>query len=315
MSKMPIIEAKALVKGFRRWFQRGPYQPVLRGIDLEVREAEIHAILGLNGAGKTTLLRLILGLQRPDQGVLLVFGVDPSIEIDWKQQIGYLPEQAIFPFPSQSVWDLLYEQAQRKRIKPENRVSEVERVSALCRIESIVDRCCGSGLSYGQQRRVMLAQALLGSPRLLLLDEPFNGLDIPQMAQIVDLFDALRKQGTTIVLSSHLLPMIERLCDRITLLKTGRILGTRSPDAWTSSMASRYWRFRAKEPLSEASRARWGIVERQGWLCMDTAIHSDPQAVLRDILPLGVLSWSCVPTLEEVFLSCHAEDGSEEGGG
>jgi ABC-2 type transport system ATP-binding protein len=301
-----VLEATSVKKSYRRWFSKRAL-PVLNGIDLQLSSGEIHALLGLNGAGKTTLIRLVLGLQFADSGALRVLGDDPARSHEWKKQVGYLPEQGAFPFAGQMVWTFLLEQAQRKGLDAKQAHKEALRVVEICHIEDVIQRTCGSELSLGQRRRVLLAQALLGSPRFLVLDEPFNGLDIPQTAQICDLFLSLRASGVSIFLSSHVLPLLERVCDRVSILKDGRLLSSRSPAGWVSSHPPRGWRFLLKKPLPDRLVEAWGLREEGGYWVRKRPEGASSDDFLSEIYPYQPVFWSSLSTLEDVFLSIHQD--------
>lgn len=301
----PILEASSLTKCYRRrrlW--KNEETKVLQGVDLCLFPAQIHAILGLNGAGKTTLLRLALGLQAPNSGTIRLWGMDPFCSSAWKARIGYLPEQGGFPFSTQPVWEFLREQAQRKGIPSALLDREIDRVIGLCRIQSIEDRSCGSNLSYGQRRRVFLAQALLGKPEMLFLDEPFNGLEIPQMVELCEVFRSLRDQGVSIFLSSHLLSMLERIADQVTILRQGKIEGSRTPAEWIASFSSLSCRFQTQEMLPVSLVEDWGLL-REGAFWSITASSRPLQTLLSAILPYQPSFWSSRPSLEDVFLHLH----------
>jgi ABC-2 type transport system ATP-binding protein len=302
---LPLLEASSLTKHYRqRRLWKGKEIKVLEGVDLQIFPAQIHAILGLNGAGKTTLLRLALGLHAPTSGTIRLWGMDPFRSSAWKHRVGYLPEQGGFPFSTQPVWEFLREQAQRKRISSSHLDQEVDRVIALCRIQAFEDCLCGSNLSYGQRRRVFLAQSLLGKPELLFLDEPFNGLEIPQMIELCEIFRDLREQGISIFLSSHLLSMLERIADRVTILRQGKIEGSRTPSEWIASSPLLSCRFQTQEPLPEALIRDWGL-RQDGDLWSVTALSRPLPTLLAEILPYQPSFWSSRPSLEDIFLHLH----------
>lgn len=208
--------------------------PVLRGVDLELSDAAVLGLVGLNGSGKTTTIECILGLQRFQEGEVSVLGRAPGDL--FRLQGGVV---AIFDSPSVpphlTVRQCL-EYARRLCPRPVRDCAEVER---LLGIESYT-RYRVRQLSLGNRRRVSIAQALLGAPRLILLDEPFNGLDAGGVDQVLDLIATLnRETGAGFLLSSHQLPYLERICSHIAILHGGRIAGAGKLDDLLAEAGSR----------------------------------------------------------------------------
>lgn len=192
----------------------------LDNISLQLRQGEILGLLGHNGAGKTTTMKLILGLIQATHGRVRLFGQSPlGTHADiMRQRIGFLPENVSF-YRQLSGHEVLLYFSRLKRV-PRHSVDELlERVglaeAAQRRIKTY---------SKGMRQRLGLAQALLGRPKLLLLDEPTAGLDPAATADFYASMDELRRQGTTILLSSHVLPGIEKQINRAAILGRGRLL-------------------------------------------------------------------------------------------
>jgi Cu-processing system ATP-binding protein len=194
----------------RRW--------ALRNVELTLAPGERLALLGHNGAGKTTLLKLILGLIRPDEGQIRVFGKTPGIARGSDKTIGFLPENVAF-HDAMSGRETLHFYARLKRRPLTECGPLLERVGLSYAIDRRV-----STYSKGMRQRLGLAQALLGSPRLLLLDEPTTGLDPALRLIFYDILKDLAGQGTTVLLSSHLLTELEERTDRIAVMHGGRLL-------------------------------------------------------------------------------------------
>lgn len=217
---MPIVRfehvAKSLPHGF--WLRR---KPVLRDVTLSVRRGEVYGFLGPNGAGKTTSMKCLLGLLRPDQGEIEIFG-RPGSEPAARDKLGYLPEHPYF-YPHLTGRELIdyfgrlfgIPAAERRR-----RTDELlERVGMAQRADQPLRQ-----FSKGMMQRIGLAQALINEPELVILDEPMSGLDPIGRREIKDIILSLRDAGTTVFFSSHILADAEALCDRVGLLFNGRIL-------------------------------------------------------------------------------------------
>jgi Cu-processing system ATP-binding protein len=188
------------------------------GLDLELHQAERVALVGHNGAGKSTLIKLMLGVIRPTEGHVEVLGVDPAHRAfaAVRMAMGFLPENVVFP-PSMTGAEVLSFYARLKRQPVARNRALLERVGIAAAATSPVRT-----YSKGMRQRLGLAQALIGGPRVLLLDEPTAGLDPASRQSFYEIVAEFGQKGTTVLLSSHVLAEIEHQADRVVMLDHGR---------------------------------------------------------------------------------------------
>lgn len=192
----------------------------LAGCSLELRAGETLALVGHNGAGKTTLMKLVLGLIRPSEGTVRVFGADPAGTEGGsiRKQIGFLPESVSFAGAMTGAEVLRFYLALRG--EPRSAAGPLlDRVGLVHAARRRV-----STYSKGMRQRLGLAQALIGQPRVLLLDEPTTGLDPTLRQTFYGIVDALRADGCAVLLSSHALAELEHRADRVAILERGRLV-------------------------------------------------------------------------------------------
>lgn len=196
-------------------------KPAIQNISFQLRENEVVGFIGPNGAGKSTTLNIMAGVIPSTSGTVTIEGYDIAEEpVKAKRQIGFLPE--IPPlYPDMKVHEYLRFVAGMKGVPASQRKVEIERVMALLKITNVQGRLIRN-LSKGYKQRVGFAQALLGNPPILILDEPTVGLDPTQLMEIRDLIMEL-KHNHAIILSSHILGEISAICDRILIINHGVI--------------------------------------------------------------------------------------------
>jgi ABC-2 type transport system ATP-binding protein len=190
-------------------------------VNLRVGEGEIYGFLGLNGAGKTTTIRTLLGMIRPSAGSVKVLGqaVGPNGRGPWRQ-VGHLVEKPT-AYPELTVWENL---EIARRLQGISDVNATSRVIERLGIAPYADRKAGV-LSTGNLQRLGLARALLHEPKLLILDEPANGLDPAGVVEIRELLASLvHEKGVTVFMSSHILTEVDRLATRVGIIHKGRLL-------------------------------------------------------------------------------------------
>jgi ABC-2 type transport system ATP-binding protein len=197
-------------------------------VSFTVGQGEVAALLGPNGSGKSTLMRCLIGYLSPTAGHVRVGGVEVGDQpVAARREIGYLPEQVSL-YPELTVRRYLRFVAGMKGLDGRGTRAAVERVLERCSLESVADRRTAA-LSKGYRQRVGLAQALLGEPKVLVLDEPTVGLD---PVQTVDMRELLRTlTGCTVLLSTHILSEAAALCTRIVILSRGHLVAEDTPAA------------------------------------------------------------------------------------
>jgi ABC-2 type transport system ATP-binding protein len=210
-SGVPAILAEQLTKSY------GKSRGIVR-LDLEVRPGEVFGFLGPNGAGKTTTIRVLLDLIRPTQGRALVFGLDSRRDtLAIQARSGYLPGELSL-YPNLTGRDtLLYLAHLRGGV-------DADYVAVLAeRLDCDLDRKVAD-LSSGNKRKLGLIQAFMHRPELLILDEPTSGLDPLVQHEFYHLIDEAREAGQTVFLSSHVLPEVQRVCDRVAFIREGELV-------------------------------------------------------------------------------------------
>ncbi len=217
---MKAIETDNLTKEYRIGFWRKRVC-VLSGVNLVVRCGEIFGYLGPNGAGKTTTLKLLTGLLWPTSGEARILGQPPG-DVPTKQQVGFLPEQPSF-YEYLTGRELLDFYGQLIGLHRSDGRERVETLARQLRIESALDLPLRK-YSKGMLQRIGLVQALLNDPKLVLLDEPMSGLDPIGRREVRDLLLRLKAEGRTVFFSSHIIPDVEVVCDRVGILVSGRLV-------------------------------------------------------------------------------------------
>ena len=210
---MCIIDVHDVSKQFRDAL-------VLDHVNLRVEQGTIVGIIGRNGSGKTVLLKLMCGLLRPTSGTVTVFGEQLGKQRDFSADTGLLIETPEF-LPYQSAYQSLYALSLIRRKVGKEEIKAVLRQVGL----DPESRKPVGKYSLGMRQRLGIAQALMEQPKLLLLDEPMNGLDSAGAEDFRQLFRCLREQGTTIVLATHIREDIEGLCERVYQIENGRLEG------------------------------------------------------------------------------------------
>ena len=222
-----MIEVKDLVKRYSK-------NTAVDHLNFHVQKGQIYGFLGPNGAGKSTTMNMMTGYLALTEGQILINGYDVAEEpMEARKCIGYLPE--IPPlYPDMTVLEYLRFAAELKQVPKNERSTEIERVMDETRIKDMENRLIRH-LSKGYKQRVGLAQALLGDPEVLILDEPMVGLDPKQIIEIRELIRGLGKKHT-VILSSHILSEISSICDHVLIISNGKLVASGTPENLGSYM-------------------------------------------------------------------------------
>jgi ABC-2 type transport system ATP-binding protein len=207
------IALQGVVKAF------GDFRAV-DGVSLEIPSGEIFGLLGPNGAGKSTTIRMIMDIIRPDEGTITVGGKSAAEHV--RNQVGYLPEERGL-YKKMKVLDVLEFQGSLKGYKPREARADAKTWLEKLEIADWADKKVEE-LSKGMQQKIQFAAAVLGKPPILILDEPFSGMDPVNQNLFKDRILELNRQGTTIVFSTHQMETAERLCKEIALINKGKLV-------------------------------------------------------------------------------------------
>ncbi len=296
-----VVTTESLTKSF------GPTR-ALDGLTFSVEQGEVHGFLGPNGAGKTTTLRILLGLVRADGGRASLLGGDPWRDaVDLHRRLAYVPgDVALWPnFTGGEIIDLLGRL--RGGLDTRRRAALLERFA-------LDPSRKGRSYSKGNRQKVALVAALASDAELLLLDEPTSGLDPLMEASFRECVREERERGRSVLLSSHILAEVEAVCDRVTIVRSGRVV---------ESGALADLRHLARTSVTaEVDGDPAGLVGLPGVAALrldGRVLHAEVEtahlgAFLPRLADLGVHSLtSQPPTLEELFLRYYAEPGKPAG--
>lgn len=214
-----IVETRNLTKVYRDFWGRQKVR-ALKALDLEIRRGEVFGLLGPNGSGKTTTIKLLLGLLFPTSGDIHILG-RPANDVGKNERIGYLPEES-YLYRFLNAEETLDFYGRLFNMSGPVRRQRIAQLISMVGLESARKRQLRE-YSKGMSRRIGLAQALINDPDLILLDEPTSGLDPIGTRNMKDLILDLKKQGKTVIMSSHLLADVQDVCDRIGILYQGEL--------------------------------------------------------------------------------------------
>lgn len=307
MQAPPPLEASGLRKHYGELI-------AVDGVDLRVEAGDVFGYLGPNGAGKTTSLRMMLGLIRPSAGRVRLFGRDPQATVAALDGVaGFVESPAFYPYLSGrrnlELYAALDGGGSRDRIG-----AALETVGLGERAEDRV-----RGYSHGMRQRLGIAAALIREPRLLLLDEPATGLDPGGMRDMRDLIRTLSGRGITVLLSSHLLAEVEELCNRVAIVRRGRVVYQGALEDLRRQAGGGYFLRTTDDARARAvAAAQPGIVEVRavdGGLTFAADGEAAVAALSLSLAESGAPTLELTPrhaTLEDLFFRLTEGDGAVE---
>ncbi len=304
MTPVPI-EVRGLVKRY------GELTAVDR-VDLTVEAGDVYGYLGPNGAGKTTSLRMMLGLIRPTEGSVRLFGRDPQHTVEALQGVaGFVEAPTFYPY--------MTGRRNLELLAAYDGAGAAERIDRSLQIVELSDRAGDrvGGYSHGMRQRLGLAGALLRDPQLLLLDEPATGLDPAGMRDMRLLIRRLADEGMTVLLSSHLLGEVEELCNRVAIVRTGRIVYEGTIAALARGAGTLYRLATSDDVVARrVCEAQPGVgeVRIEHRKLVFSSDEGSVGALSRALIEAGVLIHELAPvtvTLEDLFFSLT--EGDEAG--
>ncbi|MEH7504513.1 ABC transporter ATP-binding protein [Neobacillus drentensis] len=293
---MNVIEINNLTKTYGR--SRG-----ITDISFHVEEGEIFGFIGPNGAGKSTTIRTLLSLIYPTSGSATIFGKDcVQFAPEIKKEIGYLPSE-VFYYDNMKVKDLLKYSASFYKKDCSKRIKELAEIMDLDLNKKIDD------LSLGNKKKVGIVQGLLHEPKLIILDEPTSGLDPLMQQKFFELLEQENKKGATILFSSHILSEVQRLCNRVAIIKEGKIV---TVEKISTLQENNYKKFKVetKAPLDPNYFNISGVNNLE---VKDTItsflFRGNINAIMKKIADIELANlWIEEPDLEEIFLHYYEKE-------
>ena len=290
--------------------------PAIRDLTFSVADGQVYGLLGPNGAGKSTIMNILTGYLAPTGGEVKVAGFSlPEQAQQAKACVGYLPEQPPL-YPEMTVQEYLDFAAELKGVKKAQRREQVQQAARCTGLDQVMPRLIRS-LSKGYRQRVGVAQALLGSPQLIILDEPTVGLD---PAQVIGIRKLIRELGKThtVILSSHILSEVQTVCDRVLIIAHGRLVAQGTPEELAAQLTAKGTITATAQGSREAVVAAAGkvpgltdlrVTDEKGGEVSFTAV-STAGTDLRGALSLALAQAGCpvlnlsaeTMSLEDVFL-------------
>lgn len=293
---MNVIELKNLTKTYGH--ARG-----ISDISFNVEEGEIFGFIGPNGAGKSTTIRTLLSLIYPTSGSATIFGKDSvKYAAEIKKDIGYLPSE-VFYYDNMRVKDLLKYSASFYKKDCSRRMHELAEMMNLDLNKKIDD------LSFGNKKKVGIVQGLLHEPKLIILDEPTSGLDPLMQQKFFDLLKEENKKGTTILFSSHILTEVQKMCDRVAIIKEGKLVKLEKISTLKENSHKRI-KLELNQPVAKAYFDLPGvsnveIKEHQ----VSLLFRGNINVMMKKLADLDLLNvWLEEPDLEEIFMHYYEKE-------
>ncbi len=282
---------------------------VIQDLSFEIQRGETFGFLGSNGSGKTTTIRALLGIYRPTRGVLHIDGREFSPDLGYR--LGYLPEERGL-YQKESVIDVMtyfgrlkgLERAAAKKWS----LAYLERVGLAERATVRVDK-----LSQGQQQKVQLGVTIMNDPELLILDEPTKGFDPVNRRLLMEIIEDQKRAGATVMMVTHQMEEVERLCDRVLLLKDGRARAYGAVDAVRSEFGGT--RIHVDSDGAVPPSASYRIVSAEpGHTELEVNNQVDTSAILASLMSAGLRVRGFTPaltSLDDIFVEIYGADARE----
>jgi len=293
---MNVIETHHLTKSYGK--SRG-----ILDLNFNVLEGEVFGFIGPNGAGKSTTIRTLLSLIYPTSGSAKIFGKD-SVKAgsEIKKQIGYLPSE-VFYYDNMRVIDLLKYSASFYKKNCNKRINELAEIMHLDLHKKIDD------LSFGNKKKVGIVQGLLHEPKLIILDEPTSGLDPLMQQKFFELLNEESKKGATVFFSSHILSEVQKLCDRVAIIKDGKIIAL---EKIRTLQDNNYKKFKL-ETVAKPDTQAFSINGIDKFHIQNHTVSflykGNINTILQKISAIEIANiWIDEPDLEEIFLHYYAEE-------
>ncbi len=285
---------------------------VIEGLSFDVARGETFGFLGSNGSGKTTTIRALLGIYRPTSGTLEING--KVFSDDFGARLGYLPEERGL-YKKESVLDVMAYFGRLKGLSKQDAVTfsrnYLDRVDLADKADVRVDK-----LSGGEQQKVQLGVTIMNEPELLILDEPTKGFDPVNRRLLMDIIEERKDAGATVMMVTHQMEEVERLCDRIILLKNGRSEAYGSIDEVQNQFGGRTIRLKYSGMLPPSRHYEVGLQETNyAELSLEDSV--DESEVLKELVLAGVVVRGFVAakrSLEDIFIQVYGEAPGEVAG-
>lgn len=298
------------IDNFRMDFGR---KTVIEDLSFDVHRGEVFGFLGSNGSGKTTTIRALLGLYEPTAGTLLIDGSVFSPKTS-AHKLGYLPEERGL-YKKEPVIDVMSYFGQLKGLKARDArkwsLDYLERVKLADKAKTRIDK-----LSGGQQQKVQLGVTIMNDPELLILDEPTKGFDPVNRHLLMDIIDEQNKKGASVMMVTHQMEEVERLCERAVLLKDGKARAYGTIDQIKDDFGGQRIILRFSGHVPTRPRL-YSIAKQETSYAELTPIEGvDPQRILRELVAGKDLSIHTFdlqrPSLDEIFVTIYGDEGEGE---
>ncbi len=298
---MSLVTTNALTVYYGR--QRG-----IDGLNMDVEPGEIYGFLGPNGAGKTTTLRVLLDLIRPTSGTATVFGLNCQKDgVAIRSRVGYLPGEL-------SLYRQLRANEYLNKVNvARGNTADPAYISALCDQLDLDPSRRMQKYSRGNKQKVGLVAAFMTKPELLLLDEPTSGLDPLVQQNALDLMRQCRAEGRTVVLSSHVLSEVQEICDRVGIIREGRLVATeRIEDLIQGQLHRLTVRFESLPPVGQFDRVGAREISRSDQAVL-VEIREDLGRFLAEAMQFGIVELETHQvSLEEIFMEYYGKGEGHE---